>query len=282
MTFWYNLLDLLPFEWAEPGRMLFMKNALLAVIVLAPIFGILGTMIVNNRMAFFSDALGHGAFTGVVIGGLAGFMLPIWSAVAFSIVFSVCISIVRHKTKMSSDTIIGVFSSIAVAAGIFLATSGGKSFAKLNSFLVGSILSITPSEIGLLFIILALVLVFWLLFFNKILFSSVNASLARSRGVRTFPLDTLFSMAIAVLVTLSMSWIGLLVINSFLVLPAASARNISGNQRQYHAASFLISLFSGVSGLIASYYLETASGATIVLISSVIFLITLAFKKRHA
>lgn len=282
MTFWYQLVDLLPFEWAEPGKMLFMKNALLAIIILAPIFGILGTMIVNNQMAFFSDALGHGAFTGVVIGGLAGFLLPVWSAVAFSIIFSVCISVVKQKTKMASDTIIGVFSSIAVAAGIFIATLGGKSFTKLNSYLVGSILSITPSEIGLLALILLFVILFWLFFFNKLLFSSVNSSLARSRGLKTFPLDMIFSMVIAVLVTVAMSWIGLLVINSFLVLPAASARNISSNQRQYHRRAIAISLFSGMAGLISSYYFETAAGATTVIISSIIFLVTLALRKRHA
>jgi len=182
MELWYNLVDLLPFEWAEPGRMLFMKNALLAIILLAPIFGTLGTMIVNNQMAFFSDALGHGAFTGIVIGGLAGFLQPMWSAVAFSLVFSVGISVVHHKTRMSSDTIIGVFSSFAVAAGIFLATLGGKSFAKLNSYLVGSILSITPSEIGIIAVILVLVLIYWYFFFNRLLFASINPVLARSRG----------------------------------------------------------------------------------------------------
>jgi len=280
MELWYNLVDLLPFEWAEPGRMLFMKNALLAIILLAPIFGTLGTMIVNNQMAFFSDALGHGAFTGIVIGGLAGFLQPMWSAVAFSLVFSVGISVVHHKTRMSSDTIIGVFSSFAVAAGIFLATLGGKSFAKLNSYLVGSILSITPSEIGIIAVILVLVLIYWYFFFNRLLFASINPVLARSRGVRTFWLETLFSMAIAVLVTVSMSWIGLLVINSFLVLPAAAARNLARNQRQYHLIAVAISLFSGVSGLIASYYTETASGATIVLITAVIFLLTLLARRR--
>lgn len=282
MELWYNLVDLLPFEWAVPGRMLFMKNALLAILLLAPIYGILGTMIVNNQMAFFSDALGHGAFTGIVIGGLAGFMQPLWSAVAFSIIFSIAISVVHHKTRMSSDTIIGVFSSIAVAAGIFLATVGGKSFTKLNSYLVGSILSVTPSEIAIIAGILVAVIAFWLLFFNKLLFASTNHVLARSRGVRTFWLETLFSAAIAVLVTVSMSWIGLLVINSFLVLPAAAARNVSRNQRQYHRIAVLISLFSGITGLIASYYTETASGATIVLITAAIFLATLLLRRRRA
>ncbi len=282
MELWYNLVDLLPFEWAVPGKMLFMKNALLAVLLLAPIFGMLGTMIVNRQMAFFSDALGHGAFTGIVIGGLAGFLQPLWSAIAFSIVFSVGISVVHHKTRMSSDTIIGVFSSIAVAAGIFLATAGGKSFARLNSYLVGSILSITPSEIAVIAIILVVVLLYWLLFFNRLLFASINQVLARSRGVPTFWLETLFSVAIAVLVTVSMSWIGLLVINSFLVLPAAAARNVARNQRQYHMIAVSISLISGVSGLIVSYYTETASGATIVLITAATFLATLFMRRRRA
>jgi len=204
MELWYKLVDLLPFEWAEPGKMLFMKNALLAVLLLAPIFGILGTMVVNRQMAFFSDALGHGAFTGIVIGGLAGFMQPLWSAVIFSIVFSIGISLVHHRTKMSSDTIIGVFSSIAVAAGILLATAGGKSFSRLNSYLVGSILSVTPSEIGIIAVMLVMVVVFWLVFFNRLLFASISEVLARSRGIRTFWLETLFSAAIAVLVTVSM------------------------------------------------------------------------------
>jgi zinc transport system permease protein len=282
MDLWYRLIDLLPFEWAEPGRMLFMKNALLAVLLVAPIFGILGTMVVNNRMAFFSDALGHGAFTGIVIGGLAGFMEPVWSAVVFSIVFSLVISAIRYKTRMSADTVIGVCSSIAVAAGIFIATVGGKSFTQLNSYLVGSILSVSPSEIAIIAAVLAAVLVFWLVFFNKLLFSSVNPVLARSRGVRTLRLDTIFSVAVAVLVTVSMPWIGLLVINSFLVLPAAAARNIARNQREYHLAAVLISVFSGVAGLIASYYAETAAGATIVLIMAGIFVVTLALRKRAA
>lgn len=282
MELWYSLVDVLPFEWAVPGKMLFMKNALLAILLLAPIFGTLGTMIVNNRMAFFSDALGHGAFTGVVIGGLAGFLQPIWSAVAFSIVFSLGISVVHHKTRMSSDTIVGVFSSIAVAAGIFLATLGGKNFTRLNSYLVGSILSITPSEIAIIAGILAAVTLFWFFFFNRLLFASINQVLARSRGVRTFWLETLFSAAIAVLVTVSMSWIGLLVINSFLVLPAAAARNVARNQRQYRMIAVSISLLSGVSGLIVSYYTETASGATIVLITAVIFFVTLLLRRRRA
>jgi zinc transport system permease protein len=282
LTWWYKIIEILPFEWAKAGQMLFMKNALLAIIILSPIFAILGTMIVNNNMSFFSDALGHGAFTGVAIGGFLGLMEPLGSAVLFSIIFALLIAIIRHRSKMSGDTVIGVVSSTAIAAGIFIVTLGGRSFAKLNSYLIGDILSITPGEIGYLSILLILLIIFWYAVFNRLLLVSINPSLAKSRGINIFCYEAIFSCAVAVAVTVSMAWIGLLVINSFLVLPAASARNIANNQRQYHLIAIFISLFSGISGLILSYYIETASGSTIVLISSILFFITCFFRKKFA
>lgn len=281
LDFWYSIVDLLPFEWSEPGQMLFMKNALLAILFLTPTFGMLGTLVVNNRMAFFSDALGHGAFTGVVIGALAGFIEPVWSALIFSTVFSFGISVVKYKTKLSTDTVIGVFTSIAMATGIFLATIGGNNFSKLNTYLIGNLLSITPREVISLGVILIGVLLYWGLFYNKLLFASISKSLSSSRGISWFWLDAVFSLILSIVVTLSISWIGLLVLNSFLVLPAASARNISANQREYHLFSVLISVFSGTAGLIFSYYFETVTGATIVLIAGVIFFGTFLFKKRY-
>lgn len=282
MNWWYEIVEVLPFEWAQAGQMIFMKNALLAVILLTPIFAILGTMVVNNNMAFFSDALGHGAFTGVAIGGLMGFIQPIGSAVLFSSIFAFLIALIKNKSKMSNDTVIGVFSSTAVALGIFLATLGGRSFVKLNTYLIGDILSITPNEIMFLVIALLLVIVFWLFVFNRLLLVSINPSLAGSRGINTFWYEVIFSCALAIVVTISMSWIGLLVINSFLVLPAASARNIAQNQRQYHLLSVIFSMFSGITGLILSYYIETATGSTIVLISAIIFFISYGLRKKFA
>ena len=88
MELWYALVDLLPFEWAEPGSMFFMKNALLAVLIISPLFGVLSTMVVHSRMSFFSDALGHSAFTGMAIGALCGFAEPTGAAVIFAVVFA--------------------------------------------------------------------------------------------------------------------------------------------------------------------------------------------------
>ena len=280
MQLWYSILSVLPFEWAQPGQMYFMKHALLAVLVISPLFGILSTMVVHSKMSFFSDALGHSAFTGMAIGALCGFNEPTWAAVIFALVFALLFNLVRRRSALASDTVIGVFSSSAVALGIFLSTLGGRSFTKFNNLLIGDILSVEPGKIGLLAVILVLVVVLWLVSFNDLMLSAVHPALADSRGVKVFWQETLFSMAIAVVVTVSMTWVGLMVINSLLVLPAASARNLARNMGQYHLMSLLGAVISGIAGLMTSYYIGASAGASITLYLAVWFLITFIGRKK--
>ena len=279
MELWYMLVDLLPFDWAEPGRMFFMKNALLAVLVITPLFGLLSTMVVHSRMTFFSDALGHSAFTGMAIGALCGLSDPSWSAVIFAVLFAILFNLVRRKTSLASDTVIGVFSSTAVAMGIFISTLGGRSFTRFNSLLIGDILSVEPAKIGLLALILLGTILLWVFSFNPLMLSAVHPALADSRGIRVFWQETLFSAVIAVMVTLSMTWVGLLVINSLLVLPAAAARNAAKNMAQYHLLSVAGAAAAGVAGLMTSYYWGTSAGASITLYLALFFLGTFFCKK---
>lgn len=280
MNLWYSIVELLPFEWAAEGSMYFMKNALLAIIIMSPLFGLLSTMIVTNKMSFFSDALGHSAFTGIAIGALCGMAQPIWCAVALAVVFSLMFSLVRSRSNMSSDTIIGVFSSTAVALGIFIATMGGKSFTKFNTYLIGDILSVSPGEIAMLAITLLVVAILWTPSINRLTLASVHPALADSRGVKVNFIETVFSAVIAVVVTLSLSWVGLLVINSLLVLPAAGARNIAGNMRKYHLWSILGALVCGIAGLMLSYYVGSSTGAAISLFLALWFVLTFIFRKK--
>jgi len=261
---------LLPFEWMHYH---FMQNALLGVILVCPLFGLMGTMVVNNRMAFFSDAIGHSALTGIALGVLLGMHDPLGAMIAFSILLALGISLIKQSAQSSPDTIIGVFSSTAVALGIVILSRGGG-FARYANFLIGDLLSIQEREIILLLAVLAAVLVFWLLFFNGLLMVSINSTLARSRGARVQALEIAFSLLLALVVTVSIQWVGILIISSLLVLPAAAARNLASNMRQYHVLSLIIAIISGVSGLILSYYWDTASGATIVLCAAVIFFFT--------
>ena len=276
MSIWYWLCELLPLEML---RWDFMKNALLAILLMAPLFGLLSTMIVTGRMSFFSDALGHSAFTGIAIGAICGIAAPIWAAVIFSVVFALLFSYVRGRSDQAADTLIGVFSSAAVALGIFAATMGGGSFTKYNKYLIGDILSITPGEIGLLALTLLAVIVFWVLCANRLTLTAIHPQLAASRGIPVKTSQTLFTVAIAVVVTLSISSVGLLILNSLLVLPAASARNVARNLKQYHLLSVLFALTAGIVGLTLSYYLGASAGAAISLILAVLFAITFCMRK---
>ena len=279
MSLWYALCDALGAEFLS---MNFMKNALLAVIVMAPLFGLLSTMIVTGKMSFFSDALGHSGFTGIAIGVLCGAALPIWWAVGLAVAFALLFSFVRSRSSQSADTIIGVFSSTAVALGIFIATMGGGSFTKFNKYLIGDILSVTPGEIGALALVLLAVAALWVLCSNHLILTAIHPQLASSRGVKTARNETLFTVVIAVVVTLAMSWVGLMVINSLLVLPAASARNVAKNVRQYHLFSVLGALLASVAGLILAYYLGCSAGATIALLLALFFAVTFALRRTRA
>lgn len=279
MTLWYALWDLIPlemFHWE------FMKNALLAVLLISPLFGLCSTMIVTGRMSFFSDALGHSAFTGIAIGCICGIAAPTWVAVAFAVFFALLFSFVRSRSNQAADTLIGVFSSAAVALGIFIATLGGGSFTKYNKYLIGDILSVTPAEIGTLALVLIGIIVFWVLCSNRLTLTSIHPQLAASRGIPAKLMQTIFTTAIAVVVTLAISWVGLLILNSLLVLPGAAARNISKNLKQYHGFSVLFALVAGISGLCVSYYLGTSAGAAICIVLVLIFAVSFCFRKARS
>ena len=279
MSFWYTLCDWLPIEMLHWD---FMKNAFLAILLMAPLFGLMSTMIVTGRMSFFSDALGHSAFTGIAIGAICGAAAPTWVAVLFSVAFALLFSYVRSRSNQAADTLIGVFSSAAVALGIFIATMGGGSFTKYNKYLIGDILSVTPGEIGMLALVLVAVVVFWVLYSNRLTLTNIHPALASSRGIPVGMTQTLFTVAIAVVVTLAISSVGLLILNSLLVLPAASSRNMSRNLKQYHLFSVLFALGAGIAGLTASYYWGCSAGAAISLCLALVFAVTFAFRKVRA
>ena len=276
MDLWYGLCELLPIEMLQWD---FMKNALLAILIMAPLFGTLSTMIVTGKMSFFSDALGHSAFTGIAIGCICGVAAPTWVAVIFSVVFALLFSYVRSRSNQAADTIIGVFSSAAVALGIFIATMGGNSFTKYNTYLIGDILSVTPAELAMLAVVLLSIVLFWLFTSNRLMLTSIYPQLASSRGIGINRTQMHFTVAIAVVVTLAISWVGLLILNSLLVLPGAASRNIARNIKQYHIFSVLFALIAGIAGLCLSYYMGASSGAAISLILALLFAISMLIRK---
>ena len=267
INLWYRLVDMLPFVWTHYA---FMKNALLAVLLVTPCFALLGTMVVNNRMAFFTDVLGHSALTGIAIGVLLGFHDPTLPMIAIAVVLAVSINLLKDTTRASVDTVLGVLFAFIVALGIVILSRQGG-FVKYTSYLIGDILVVSPQQIAWFFIIAVVVLAYWLTAANAMILTSVNTSLARSRRINTFLIETSFTILLALVVIISIRLVGILIINSLLILPAAASRNIARNFHTYTAWAVIISVFSGVAGLIASYYWGTASGATIVIFSAVCY-----------
>ena len=199
--------------------------------------------------------------------------------IIFAIAFALLLNYVKNKTTYGADTIISVFSSIAIAIGLAILAQTGN-FNGYSSYLVGDILSITDTEIIYVFLIAIVVFIFWYFTFNKLHLISINTTLAKSKGVNTKKIDNIFVILIAIVVMISIRWIGILLINSLLILPAASSRNVAKNMRWYHLYAIIFSLFSGVTGLILSYYYNIPTGPMIVILSGVIYFITLGIKGK--
>ena len=255
-----------------------MVNGFLAILLVTPLFGLLSTMVVSNRMAFFSDSLGHGAFSGIAIGVMLGSNSPLLSLIIFSILFALLITYIKNRTRTGADTVIGVFSSTAIALGLMIMSSGG-SFNKFSTYLIGDLLSISKSDLVSLAIVFVVVMILWAILFNQLLVLSINQSFARSRGISTFKVESIFAAMLAVVVAISIQWVGILIINSMLVLPAAAARNITHDVKHYNLIAVVIALVSGLSGLVLAYQFNTAAGATIVVIAAAIYFVTLIFRR---
>ena len=255
----------------------FMKNAFLAILLLTPLLGLLGTMAVNHQMAFFSDALGHSALTGIGLGIILGLRNDLVAMLVFGIIWAILICVIKQSGSASADTVISVFSSTSVAAGLLILARGGK-FAKYSSLLIGDILAVTPGDLFWLMLALVGALVLWALLYNSLLLTSVDSFLARSRGVRTRLVECAFVIMVAVAVMLSIRWVGVMLINALLILPAAAGRNLARSARQHAAWSVVLALFSGLAGLTLSYYLDTSAGASIVLVSALCYAVSLAVR----
>ena len=264
--------------WWQYG---FMQSAFLAILIITPLFGILGTMIVHNKMAFFSDALGHSALTGIAVGVVLGVKNTSISMIVFAVIFALLLNRISRRNVAAKDTVISVFSSCSIAIGLAILSKGGN-FSKYSGLLVGDILSITQKEILYLLFIFLATMVFWILAFNRLNAIIIHRTLAKTRGISVTLIEDLFAVFIALVVMLSIKWVGILIINALLILPAASSRNISVNMREYHLFSIIFSMFSGILGLIISYFTNVATGPMIVIIASVIYFATYFYGKRFS
>ncbi|MGW8284788.1 MAG: metal ABC transporter permease [Candidatus Deferrimicrobiaceae bacterium] len=265
---------LLPFGFAEP---LFMKRAILAMLFVAPAAAAVGVPLVHFRMAFFSDAIGHSAFTGVAIGVLLG-VHPLLTMVAFGLFVAWAITLVRGRTELSPDTVIGVFFSTVIALGIAIISAQKGLTRNLQAYLYGDLLAVSETELLWMGMLLGVVGAYLFVAFNKIMLIGVHEGFAKSMGIPVRGLEISFALVVALVVTTAIRAVGILLVTALLVVPAAAARNVARGIVSAFWAAIAIAVVSGLLGIASSYYLDTATGATVVLFASAFFAITALLK----
>jgi len=271
LDFLYQIIDILaPVSWLEPD---FMKRAFLALIFIAPACAAMGVLVINFRMAFFSDAISHSAFTGVALGLLLG-VNPMLTLVALGLLVGFGVTRIKEKSDLPTDTIIAVVFSIAVAFGIVIISARRGLSRTLEAFLYGNVLAVGETEVVMMAALLVAVSVFMALSYNKLFLIGINEDLAQTSGIKIRLYNYCFAAFLALVVTISIRVIGILLVTAMLIVPAASARNVAKNAGTIFWYSVVVSVVSAVAGLAASFKLDTATGAMVILVAGIFFAMT--------
>jgi ABC-type Mn2+/Zn2+ transport system permease subunit len=258
----------------------FIQRALLASVMVGILCPFVGNFVVLRRMSFFSDAISHSAFAGIAVGAMLGIDLSI-SSVAVAIIIASLIAFLSEKTTLSHDTVIGVAFSGAIASGMLIIGMLRGYRADLFTFLFGDILAITNNDLLLILVIGILTIITLLAFLKPFLQITFNRDLATVEGINVRFFEYLLFVIIAIVITVSLKIIGIILVTSLLIVPAASAKNLASSMSRLFVLSSGFGVISGIVGLTASVYLNTSSGPTIVLVSIGIFFLTMIKSMRR-
>ncbi|MFJ4050365.1 metal ABC transporter permease [Pseudomonas hunanensis] len=270
-------------DWATAGYLPealaygFVVNALLAGLMIGPVLGGLGTLVVVKRFAFFSEAVGHAALTGVAIGILLGepYTGPYGSLFGYCLLFGILLNFLRNRTGLSPDTLIGVFLSVSLALGasLLLMLAGKINVHILENVLFGSVLTVSAQDLVVLGIVALLVLALALPLYNRIMLASFNPQLATVRGVAVKTLDYLFVVLVTLVTVAAVKVIGAILVGALLVIPAAAARLVSQSLKGFFFLSVLIATISTLFGILLPIVIDlpVPSGAAIILVAGICF-----------
>ncbi|ABN78683.1 metal ABC transporter permease [Cereibacter sphaeroides] len=262
----------------------FAVNALLAGLIAGPLLGALGALVVIKRHAFFSEAVGHAALTGVAIGILAGepYTGPYGALFGYCLIFGIALNYLRNRTGLSADTLIGVFLSMSLAMGaaILLVLAGRINVHILENVLFGSILTVSGRDIAVLAAVALPVAGLIVVFFNRLVGASFNPMLARARGIDAATLDYLFVIMVTLVTVAGVKIIGAVLVGALLVIPAAAARILGRSLAGYVMLSVAIASVATLAGIFLpmQFDLPVPSGPAVILIAGTIFLICAALR----
>ncbi|RJP74544.1 MAG: metal ABC transporter permease [Candidatus Zixiibacteriota bacterium] len=276
MDFLVDLLrQLLPFDWLEPA---FMRRALIGLVLIAPACATMGVQVVSFRMAFFSDAISHSAFTGVALGLILG-LDPRLTMVAFGVLVGCGVLLFARQADLSTDTVIGVFFAAVVALGIVIVSARRGLGRYFEGVLFGDILTIGPADLWMVAGLALGIAVFQAVAFNRLMLLALNPPLAHSRGIKPALWEITYGVLLALLVMVTLRMVGLLLVTALLVVPAATGRNLARSASGLFWWASLVAGISSVAGLYLSYAWGSATGATVILISVLLFLASFGYKR---
>lgn len=256
----------------------FVQRALLAGTILSVVTAILGVFVLLRRMSFFSDAIAHASLLGIAI-GLIFAVQPIIGAIIGSILVGLLIAALSKKRTLPSDTIIGVVFSSSVALAIFIISILDSVSVDLTALLFGDILAVSQIDIWLAVIVFLLSMIFFKLYRKRMLLGVFSREIAKIEYKSIDRMDYIFLSLLALVIAVSLKILGVILVSALIIVPAASAQNISSNIRQMFIFAIIIGAISVVFGMFLSFIFDSPSGSTIVLVSSIFFVFSLFFRK---
>jgi manganese/iron transport system permease protein len=264
---------------ADPLGHAFFVRALAAAAVVGIVCAVIGTFVVLRGLAFMGDAISHAAFPGVVVAYIVGGSLYLGAGIA-AVTTALAIGVVSRRARIRIDTAIGVLFAGMFALGVFLYSSIEGYVGDLGTFLFGSLLSIDTEDLvalaALAGVVLALVGAFW----KELLYATFDPLGAAASGLPVARLESLFLVLVALAIVVSLQAVGVILVVAMLVTPAATGQLVTSRFGQVMAVAALVGIGSAILGLYLSYWLDVASGATIVLVQTTAFLAVLALGPR--
>jgi zinc transport system permease protein len=267
----------------EPFSFEFMQRALIAGLAVSAVCAMIGVFIVQRGLAFLGDGLAHAAFGGIAIGLFLGASVEnaVWLAIPFTAIIAVCIGFVLRRTQLRGDVATGVFFSFSFALGVLflgLRTAHDRQI-DVESLLFGSMLAVTPEVLKVVVIVSVLALVVTAALWARLAYAIFDPELARLSGIPVAVLEYLLLVETAVVVVVAVKTVGVVLVSSFVIIPAATARLIGHTLARTTVLAVVIGVVGSGAGLVASFHLDTPTSATIIMIHSAGFAIAIGVQR---
>ena len=256
----------------------FMRNAFMAGVVVSVLCPIIGLFIVLRRNSMIGDTLSHSSFAGVAIGLVLG-VNPIISAFLFTTICAIIIEFLRGYYKKYAELVMSIVLTLSLGIAIIL-ISTGKANANVNSYLFGSILTVSKSDLLIIATAGIICLLILKIIYNKLIYITFDEEGAKTAGINVKFINYLFTILVGATISLSIRIMGILVISSIIVVPVATSMQLKKNFNKTLILSVLFGLIDILLGLVLSYYFNSATGGTIALTSVIVLVITLLLKRN--